>query len=173
MIVISRFRNRYRPENRTVLSRLSVLLPALLTTGIFIGVAQADVYRWTAPSGRAVYGDDPPDRASLLQRVDIEECNTLSCRLAEKARVADAEKRHQEIKEWLDRRTEARELSKTHTERVVYVQVHAPPYPIFIPSKNFGIHRGLHRRHRLTEKPLRHGRSSRLRQGRPAGIRLH
>ena len=173
MIVVSCFRNRYRPVNRTVLLRLSVLLPALLTAGIFVGAAQADVYRWTAPSGRAVYGDDPPDRASSLQRIDVEECNTHDCRLAETARIAAAEKRHQEVKEWLDRRADASESSETNTERVIYVQVHAPPYPIFIPSRNFGIHRGLNRRHRLSEKPLRHRRSSRLRQGTQARIRLH
>ncbi|MDH3466478.1 MAG: DUF4124 domain-containing protein [Gammaproteobacteria bacterium] len=159
--------------NRTVVSRLSVLLPALLTTAIFVEVAQADVYRWTAPSGRAVYGDNPPERAPSLQRVDIEECSTPSCRLAETERAADAEKRHQEVKEWLDRRTEARELSNSHAEPAVYIQVHAPPYPIIIPSQNVRIHRGLHRRHRVTEEPRRHGRSSRLRRGPQARVRLH
>jgi hypothetical protein len=172
MIMNSRFRNRYCPVNRTVLFRLSVLLPALLTMGIFVEAAQADVYRWTAPSGRVVYGDDPPDRASLLQRVDIEECNTPSCRLAETARASDAEKRYQEIEEWLDRRTEARGLSKTQTQRMLYVPVYTPAYPIFTPARHFGIHRGLHRRHRLPEQPFRHGRSSRLRHGTQARIRF-
>jgi len=173
MIVISRFGYRYRPVNRTVLYRLSVLLPVLLTTGIYVEAAQADVYRWTEPSGRAAYGDDPPDRASLLQRVDIEECTTRTCQLAETARAADAEKRHQEIEEWLDQRTEARESDKIPTQRVVYVPVYAPAYPTFIPAGNIGIHRGLHRRRHLSEKPLRHGRSPRLRHRTPARIRLH
>lgn len=170
-----RSRQRQMPpsEIEPMLLRLIVLLSALLMAGNFVGAAQADAYRWTGPTGQTVYGDDPPAQAAALQRVDIVECNTLDCRLAETARAADAEKRHREIETWLDRRAKARESSKPRADRVVYIPVYAPPYPVFIRSRNVGIHRGLHRRHRLTEKPLRQGRSSRLRQGARRRIRLH
>lgn len=58
-----------RPARPSATVRLSL---ALVICAIAAGTALADVYKWTDPSGRVIYGDKPPEDSKAQQvKIDV------------------------------------------------------------------------------------------------------